>query len=247
MATPPKENTLFAPFSRCVSIERLEAYRRDGDDDLETLTRYLWNIALCEAFYPILQILEIGLRNSIHNAASAYFGDPKWYKAAGLLAPNAENMLTEAERELEGQQKSLDPGRIIAELNFGFWTNLLNRRYEQGPNLSTEQNRLALWPRLLKTAFPTAPAPIRTRHTIAQRFELIRKLRNRVFHYEPILNRNLQNAHDGILDAMGWISPALPQMARVVDRFPMVYHRRYEKLKASLDQMGTPTMVSNNE
>ncbi|MGB9181940.1 MAG: hypothetical protein WCB68_22105 [Pyrinomonadaceae bacterium] len=208
----------------------MEAYRREGDDDLETLTRYVWNICLCEALYPVFQILEVGLRNSIHNAATASFGDPKWYKTPGLLAPSAENMLAEAESELTGQQKPSDPGRVIAELNFGFWTNLLNKRYET-----------YLWPRLLKTTFPYMPAPIRTRRNIFNRFDPIRKLRNRIFHHEPILNRNLEKAHGDILDAMGWINPVMQQIVQSVDRFPQIYIQDYyNQLKVTLDQMGTP-------
>jgi hypothetical protein len=37
------------------------------------------------------------------------------------------------------------PGRVVAELTFGFWTNLLDVRYER---------RQILWPPLLEAAFP---------------------------------------------------------------------------------------------
>lgn len=225
MSTTPKVNPLFSPFSRCVSAGRIERYRRPGDDDLETLTRYAWNICLCEALYPVLQILEVGFRNSIHDAATDSFGTARWYKTPGLLHPSAENMITEAESELTSQGKPLEPGRVVAELNFGFWTNLLNRRYEQN-----------LWPRLIRTTFPYLPARIRTRHTVYTRFDKIRWLRNRIFHHESILHVDLQKMHTEILDAMGWVNPAMKKMAQVVDRFSEIHtNDHYNKLKAALD------------
>ncbi|WP_177420368.1 Abi family protein [endosymbiont of Lamellibrachia barhami] len=76
---------------------------------------------------------------------------------------------------LSRQHKVLNPGRIIAELNFGFWSSMLDKCYEQ-----------VLWPQLIKTAFPYMPRKIRTRKVLSQQFHKIRQLRNRIFHHEPI-------------------------------------------------------------
>lgn len=226
MAPASEVSSLFASFSRSVSPGRIEAYRRDGDDDLETLTRYAWNICLCEALYPVLQILEVGFRNSLHDAATNFFGTPRWYKQPNLLQPSAANMVTEAEEEVHSQAKDpADPGRVVAELNFGFWTNLLNKRYEQ-----------TLWPRLLKTTFPFLPAPVRTRDFAHKRFERIRRVRNRIFHHEPILKYDLTRLHAEVLDAMDWLNPSMKRMTLIVDHFPAVYtveHR--DNLKALLE------------
>jgi len=55
-----------------ISSPRLDACRRlPSDDDLTLLGRYAWNVALSEALYPILQSLEIALRNGIHRSAAA--------------------------------------------------------------------------------------------------------------------------------------------------------------------------------
>ena len=60
-------------FEIAVSSKRLAAYQLQGGDnsDIEVLTRYVWNIKLCESFYPILQLLEVALRNSIHESICA--------------------------------------------------------------------------------------------------------------------------------------------------------------------------------
>lgn len=230
MSSSPQINQVFSSFSECVSEERLERYRRNGDDDLETLTRYVWNTCLCESLYPALQMLEIGFRNSLHNAAQASFADPKWYKSHGLLTPSAQEILLKAENALTDRQKPLDAPRVVAELGFGFWTNLLNRNYEQ-----------ALWPRLLKPTFPGMPARIRTRHNLFGRFDAIRKLRNRISHHEPILDRAASdNEHTMILETIGWIDPVMQKVVRTHDRFAKIHSgTHYNQIRVLLRELLT--------
>ncbi len=120
---------------------------------------------------------------------------------------------------------------MVAELTFGFWITLLDRRYER-----------VLWPRLLRSAFPHMPAAIRQRQTLSKRFDDIRKLRNRVFHHEPILNRpNLIQEHAAIIDAIGWISPAMKEMTKAIDRFPAVHTKaHFEQIKAIVGENPAP-------
>lgn len=40
-------------------------------------------------------------------------------------------MVSQAKNTLAVKRKPPDPGRRVAELSFGFWTALLDRRYEQ--------------------------------------------------------------------------------------------------------------------
>lgn len=58
----------------------------------------------------------------------------------------------------------------------------------------------------LKPCFPYMPRHQRTRKNLSARFEKIRRLRNRVFHHEPIWHwQNLADQHQGILEAIAWI------------------------------------------
>ena len=131
-----------------------------------------------------------------------------------------------AESQLRGQGKSVDSDRLVAELNFGFWTSLLNTHYEtQG-----------LWPRLLRPVFPHVARRQRTRRLIARRLNDIRHFRNRIFHHETIWHDpNLGLAHADILEAVGWIGPEMRQVADVVDNFPAVCQQSYrDALKRKL-------------
>ena len=72
--------------------------------------------------------------------------------------------------------------------------------------------------------FPSMPQGIRKRRTISGRLNSIRRLRNRVFHYEPIWHwKNLSKQHDEILETIAWINPHMADLVKITDRFPEIY------------------------
>lgn len=132
----------------------------------------------------------------------------------GLLQQAHErDAVAKARAALTLQRKPRDVHRIVAELTFGFWTSLLDRRYEQ-----------ILWPPLLKTAFPHMPRKQRTRANLSRRFHTVRQLRNRIFHHEPIAHwQDLAQQHAGILEAIAWIAPGAKDLVQAIDRFPEIH------------------------
>ncbi|VAW57192.1 hypothetical protein MNBD_GAMMA07-1994 [hydrothermal vent metagenome] len=210
-----------------LSPERLNAYkdRITSNGQLNLFSHCAWNIALSESLYPSLQTLEIALRNTIHVSASTYFKRDDWFNDASIIHNHYNiNAITKAKNTLQRKQKSLDSGRIIAELNFGFWTSLFDSRFEQ-----------VLWHKIIKTTFPHMPKTYRTRQNLSQRFNKIRNLRNRVFHHEPIWYwQDLQQQHKDILSALRWISPEMSDLVMTVDRFDVVYNNSFEKIKTQL-------------
>jgi len=165
------------------------------------------------ALYPAIQALEIALGNSLNATIAEAFDNPWWLDAnPPILKPQEQESVKKAKEELARQRKPLEVGRVVAELSLGFWTSLLDARYEQ-----------LLWPRLLQPTFLHMPRHARTRKNLSSRFNQIRHLRNRVFHHEPIWRRDLDRQHTEILEAVGWISPSLRDTIRIVDRFSEVY------------------------
>ncbi|ULJ74489.1 hypothetical protein L2W42_21845 (plasmid) [Rhizobium gallicum] len=81
-----------------------------------------------------------------------------------------------------------------AELNWGFWTGILAKRYET-----------SLWRPHLRSVFQSAD-PL-TRGQIFVPLDDLRRLRNRIAHHEPILNRNIAADYQAILDLVGYICP----------------------------------------
>lgn len=192
-----------ALLTKVLSNVRLEAYRLASTDTTRMLLgRYRWNVALCMALYPLLGCLEVALRNHLHEAVARYIGTPRWYEDPSLLKVSEQGQVAQARKKLLERKRPVEPNRMVAELNFGFWTGLLRREYEQ-----------ILWPRLLAAAFPSIPRKLRTRHFVADRMHALRKLRNRVFHHEPIWGlSDLPRRHAELRETLMWFDPALPAL-----------------------------------
>ncbi len=200
---------------KAFSASRITAYTSPADDDeIDSLARYYWNIALCESLYPSLHCLEVVLRNSIHDALTVAKGKPDWYDTAELLRRPEQRMLDHAKGELTRQHKPLEPGRVVAELTFGFWTSLLVRHYDRSIAIP-----------VIPTAFAFAPARLRVRRFVHPILEDIRFLRNRIFHHEPIWYwRDLPAKHAQILETIKWISPTAQSLIGTIDRFAVVHY-----------------------
>lgn len=205
-----------------ISRDRLAAYHQFADADEEALARYLWNCALSEALYPLLQAFEVTLRNQLHAAGTTTFGGHAlWFVDTALLplGRREQGMIADARAKLTSRNKVVTAGRLVAELPFGFWTNLFARPYEQ---------RLWAPPALglLPTTFHAVPRRHRTRAALQPRLERTRQLRNRIFHHEPIWNWSnpaLAPQHAEILETLHWLNPAIAETIGLLDRFPAVH------------------------
>ena|GEM_PF-840108 len=209
----------FAELKNVLSPDRLWGYQTNNTtaSDEEVTALYLWNISLCEAFYPVLNCLEIALRNSLHNAISTKYGTPLWFSMQPpVLKQREQAEISVATAKLPAHRKPpsqpLLPGRIIAELPFGFWGALFHRTYVQ-----------VFWPDLLRPVFPYMPPRGRTPKELFLRISDILKLRNRIFHYEPIWrDQALQRYHYQLIKTISWISPTLRDTVFSMDRFTEV-------------------------
>lgn len=194
-----------------LAVERLEAYRQDGVTPGTALARYLLNLALCESLYTPLHLVEVALRNTLHATLTVRYQHETWYETASVpMSSWQQATVTEARRRLTDRLKPVTPGRIVAELNFGFWTGFFNKR----------QARTGLGFYLARYALPHAPREERDLAKLDARCERLRGLRNRVFHHERILHyTDLEVQYAELLKLLGWISPELYEMALALDRF----------------------------
>lgn len=77
----------FDELSIIFSQERLRAYlnhAKCGNNKTDALIAYAWNMELSQSLYPALQVLEITLRNSLHQAISTTFQTEYWFDLAFL-------------------------------------------------------------------------------------------------------------------------------------------------------------------
>lgn len=75
-----------------ISASRLDSYRTliSSADTGAALGAYFWNLELSSAFSQILSMLEVSVRNSVHEAAKAHFGKPDWFADALRHAGDAQ-------------------------------------------------------------------------------------------------------------------------------------------------------------
>lgn len=206
--------TLWLDLQKSISPNRLLPYTDHADkDELDSLGRYFWNIALCEAMYPSLQSVEISLRNAMNYAIHWHTRNAFWFDDRALLLPNEIVKVGRAKTELANHGKNIEPGRVVAELTFGFWTSLFATPYEH----------TILLP-IVSRVFPGMPPKLQNRRDISIKFGRIKTLRNRVFHHEPIWYMpDLDRRHDEILNAVGWINPRKRAYVETFDRFEYIY------------------------
>ena len=191
-----------------LSSSRFNVYLAKTDNDFDKACQlYKANIELSEAFYPILSVLEVSLRNAVHETLKTRFQDEYWFK--NNLPAEFLPFVLKATQKLDAQRKAITADRIIAELNFGFWGRLFDRSYTS-----------LLW-KPLRLIFKNTPKPLRQRDTIADTLYRIRTLRNRIYHYEPIFGnlQDIENQYNEMQTFLMWLDNDLPKLLADIDRF----------------------------
>lgn len=210
-------DTHVAHVATALSAERLAPYVRATNGSLaEAVRLYEWNLAVSGALYEALGILEVVLRNALSEQLAAHHGTlaGHWYDdPLGVLSVQATDDIGAARNRVVKLRRGESPGRVIAELNFGFWKFLLARRYEA-----------TLWTGYLRHAFPNLRP--QNRATVYGALDALHTLRNRIAHHEPIHKRNLSTDMLTIYRVLDWIDPEVRAWAIGLSRLqPLITAR----------------------
>lgn len=168
----------------------------------KAIAHYKANILISESFYPLISILEVGLRNSIDKQFIRRFSDAKWYENyefIKIVSKYQIDRISESRTNIQSSKKEITTGRVISEMTFGFWTSLFDTKFE-----------MTLW-KNLRFAFPNCPKENRKRKIISAKLNRIRKFRNRIFHHEAISwNMDVLSTykHD-IIEGINWLDKDL--------------------------------------
>ena len=201
------------------SYDRLAPYLRRHNNSFEkAIEHYKANIEISESFYPLLSVLEVGLRNQMDYQLRRKFETQNWfneYSFINLISRFQIDKITDARNNILREKKEITTGRVIAELSFGFWTSLFDSRFEK-----------SLW-KNLRLAFPNCPKRIRQRKTMSSKFNGIRKLRNRIFHHEPVTwdIDVIENYRKEIIDGIDWFDKDLLNWGQGLFRIDEVIQR----------------------
>ncbi|MFD2721404.1 hypothetical protein ACFST9_22000 [Hymenobacter monticola] len=224
---------MFSDYENLFSVERMSRYLTAANGQQESAVQlYHANLKLSEALYSPLAMLEVALRNQLNHALQAHFQQPNWLitQQAGFMRdpgfrfrnPRTGQLVTNdfllrsvqtAEKKLRGR---VTQSALLSELMFGFWTELFDPtpfRILQGKPL---------------TVFGQKPPSIK-RVDIFTKLTEVRKLRNRVYHYEPICLRqqlacltDLRIIHGYVRELSSWLDANLPAIMNPLDRFDSV-------------------------
>ena len=127
---------IYSRVKTAISASRLEVYRLVGDGDLEVLAKYLWNVALCESFYPTLQTLEVGLRNRLHGVLTIHHRTEYWFDQCPTFL-DSERWLSSSrpKRFSDIEERRRIPTGLLRNLISDFgpvcWTADTNRSFGQ--------------------------------------------------------------------------------------------------------------------
>lgn len=193
-------------YSTNISVERLKSFIKSEDDTIEdVLTRYSDNIKISESFYPELSVLEITLRNSIDTMLRLNFSE-NWLEEEvlnnNLLDAFDHNTLVktynDTKEECSKNSKQFTNGKVIANLTFGFWSNICTKKYI-----------LEIWhkKKCFRSVFVNYPKKKHEICKISRQLYHIRRLRNRIFHYEQIFKypKNSLKMYNLILEVLSYL------------------------------------------
>lgn len=197
-----------------LSPERLSRYTKLAPHDrIKQLQLYVWNTALSESLYTPIQGLEIVTRNYFNNVLIKSFGN-EWYDGSQpQFAYTQISSLSQAKESLQKEGKSITQNNLVSVLSFGFWTGLLGSKYET-----------SLWRPCLYNAFVNKPKPFLRKDTHHE-FDLIRILRNRIAHHEPILRSDLPNHYFRIMKMIGWFCNDTADWISSQTRFNAIWYQ----------------------
>ena len=170
---------------------------------------YEENLVFSKNAYIPLSILEIALRNSIDAFLSEKFSD-EWYKKENFLTKDTQKKVDDVIELLQRRKENSTKDKVIAELSFGFWVNLFKAPYAK--NLRVND---------LKKIFPNLPpkqVKLINREYLFKRLNYIRKFRNRVFHYEKVLNKDgYHNIFDEIEELLEYFDKGLCDFSKKIN------------------------------
>lgn len=189
-----------------LSAVRLSTYEQATKTLPQALELYQWNMQISAAFLSCLQLCEVVTRNSVANVLTLLHGN-RWAWARGFIGtlPNPSKGYNQRDVLDKATKGTTDINNVIPELNFAFWQMMFTSRHDA-----------QLWLPYLAQIFPNANTSNipKLRGEIYKDLEVIRSLRNRIAHHEPIFKRNLQQDYDRIsklikyqsLDTADWLN-----------------------------------------
>lgn len=196
-----------------VSSDRLTRYR---DARESTTELYIWNASLSSAYFEISGHAEVLLRNVIHARLAPLSPGERWYKDERypFTQQARRDIDTAIRRATKNGETPEKPGKVVAELSFGFWRFLLGAHYAA-----------TIWPKI-SPGFKGLPRHLRSRSDLEAAATRVNDLRNRVAHHEPVFHRFPEQYLADIYLIAKYVDDRSERMVRDLSRVPEVLSKR---------------------
>lgn len=250
--SPMPFSTNYQPILPLLSNARMSSYRATfkPQTDAELFGIYLWSQHAAGSLYPLIQSLEVTIRNAIDLAARKRFGNYWWDSIPCNKKPsqtkfykNIKKSKNALKAEWERRERARlqlarkDPiptqmptwthDQIVAATDFSTWQFVLNGDFSG----TVDQNGNSfLWPKELGKSFKNYnlldPKPHLARKHLMDLIEEVRMYRNRMFHHEPIWTKSAGGS--GTVSAIDSVRSKINKIALLLE---VVDRRKLELLK----------------
>lgn len=205
----------------CLSPIRLHRFVTEAGTVPKGLRLYRWNAQLASAYWTPLHFVEVAVRNAVHDALTLHFGTPEWYDSAGDGSGSAWLYYPEREAVSKAIAKfpTPTPGKVVAELSFGFWVGLLSGRHIRppAPDQGADYHDVVWVKGGVGTKFGGAKRGI-----IYKRLNRIRIFRNRIAHHEHLLGENLDVISADLDHLLRLLDPSMATWVRAMSNVKSV-------------------------
>ena len=203
------------------STPRMNRFLAATGSKSDAINLYRVNLQVSQAFYPVLNLTEIFLRNSLYACIENYFANPDWIiiEKNGFmndisLAKSGyylKNCIINAENKMLKKGIAISAGKVLAEQSFGFWVSLFEPIHYKLIGGSAIHS------------FPHKPPHV-NRKAISYLLNNIRDFRNRIYHNEPVCFNGISIGFDyanqiknNIFDILEWMEPDIKKYVRQFD------------------------------
>ena len=184
-----------------ISIPRLSSYQHffKTKQIIEIYDYYCWNAEISSAFFQLIGIVEITLRNKVHQALSSHCHNPQsqgsvssndWYNFLDLNKHSKDKILSVTHKKKKGtwlpKNPPLSHDDAISRMTYGFWPKILDIQKDINGNQVP-------WGEIIPLIIPNHRyktesywKKIKHQDQLYSRLEQIGSLRNRIAHFEPI-------------------------------------------------------------
>lgn len=192
----------------------------------EKLCAYFAYQELSGYFLPMIQLIEISMRNAIDSELINLFGSD-WF----LTVPQSETSKQLVINARSKLPKNADRNDVVSRLTLGFWIYMLDAEYRNTASKSY------IWtPDIRDKVFPNACTVFNQKNKMSVKaiFEDMQKvldLRNRLFHHEPIWKGHNCNSHEkavsNVLKNYNFLKKVLKWIS--LDTFTLIDNNLQEK------------------